>query len=602
MSQFPFAGYGIGGAVRNPSFVPTVIAQNGGFSHPLNLTAAMKRLTSIVGVSANGEAVISNLKVSDLRIGSGKLRDAVVNGVEVGLLTSNVAHLTKIGDVHQQLVEWDSGDANYGTANVKYNKVTVLDSTYMDSQGIQYAKVSTTYNARISVEGIGLAGNFEISNTLGTGTIDEIVVIGFTYDAKNTNIFIPNVVVLDDEVDDTETATTYYPVREIWNGTVIAGVSGSQTHALTTQEMMRPEKIDFIPAALHAPFITKISLKRRIQQDNFSIFSGVCPRSVYMPSLRKVVGASVLIRSPIFCSLNGPRTKVTALHFPALEEIKNCVFGSNLKSLMEISLPSLKMIDEVVFLKDCPMLKEISFPSLQIVRGCDFFMANCYNVKNIYFPQNVKFQPHEAETLVMNLAEMGTLASMVRHTLNAFQIEGILTFTRSINNTSSMGYFLHGCTALMNADSEGTLESTNGIYFILPAALGSWTISTEEYGYNTEKLEQFYKRLGLTDTTYTKDESITIDGYEVDAKTRVIVQTAVAASNLVVPIDPRTALFNTTRQSSNNVFNNFHDIKTEATARIMVNPTLHNLPTADYSARDTFMKLCFGANQFAPKE
>lgn len=559
-----------------------------------------QKMMKLVNVGTKGLVAQAEMQAASFSTGR-KIIDTEFNGMKLGTLVANVANVTKLNDVDEHLVNWEIKEVNaYSDANrIPVEKTSVLSSIWVDNRGTYYGRIVTTYDLGVWVGSNINFWNNARADPFNLQTVVEYVVIGFTYDEDIENIFIPNSVKVDDVV---------YPVREIWGGAIYARTaSNPELHALSMQELSKADNVLNVPAAIVAPHIEKISLKRRIVRNQVSIFSGCVPMQVQMPNLRSIVGAGCHARSPVFCSNNSSSYYTSKLSFPALKSIKNCMFACQLAALKEIELPSLESIEETIFLMNCPMITELSLPHIIKIKGCDFFCANDFNLERLHFTRTVAFMPHDVE-----LAAKFEGEQLLRQTL---ALLGLSYQPYLVNDTISMGYFCNGCIRLMNASSkiapvtpsaEGTtpyaapldsaeigVDVNRGIDFIYEYKTSGPTKDghsqqgsvgvTFYYGRDMNmNLDQFTRRQ-TAKTAYTDSTLAAIDfgGYhanvtgpssvipkyffkESNYKAIVAGANATLAENekqgelVVCPIDPRTALMNTMMTPLNDSTTNTH--------------------------------------------
>lgn len=549
---------------------------------PLVNQALYNRMTGLA-LNQNGTALVSAypLEVPSLNVTQG-----IINGVNLAGMVTNIRHATKVADVDEVIEYWDSNINDdfyvFDSMRLNTNKTTVLKSRWEDDQGIIYGLVETTYNLDLGLgDETQVFANYMLSRTMSVYTYTQVVVIGVTYNKANSNIFFPNTLALDITGADGSVVTVYYPIREIWGADIYGTTKNGPVHILSLKELSNPETIDNVPAILYAPFITKISLKRRLST-TYCAFSGVVARSIYMPNLESIVGASSYLASPIFCSLNCANFNLDRLSLPSLKKIKNCMFACNNLNVNEIDLPALEELDEVYFLRGDILLKEAEFPKLQYIKGCNYFMANCYNLEKLVLPTYVKFMPHDP----VEVRTQNSTSSLVRGTLTLLGLDTLSTGTTN----AAMQYFLHADTKLMNAAVNGNTPGAvtpamaapydradidvaygKGIFFNAEANnLVSWWFggdnlidNNHKYGACLETFDQWAARVGYSGSasfsltpdftvTATSDESKSLY-YYMEKNTGMIAVSSepvaeggkIDGTYMITPIDPRTALFNT---------------------------------------------------------
>lgn len=626
MPSTPF-GNNIGGYTPAIPYAQTV--------SPMGNSGVLGR---VLGLTAGG-VLQSNvgLSVPSLQVGSGSSTDIIINGANISVGALNLARLSKIADAGTEVVEWDPSVNVYSfdATSTATSKTTTFLAEYVDGCGTHYGLMKTTYNADLQLgDSTEFLRNYLLSQNLELASQIEVVVIGFTFDANYPNIVIPNHV----SIPEGEHAGTY-PVREIWGGQIYGSVGGSDVHALALKEMIGTAAVANVPAAFYAPYITKISIKRRIYQSYF-LFSGISPLSIHMPNLRRVVGAGPQLMSPIFTSLNGSKSMCTELVFPSLQEIKYAIFGCNNNRLTTVLLPALEEIHESVFLRGLPLVTKLEFPRLKVIQGCDYFIANCYNLKELHFPTYIRLQPH----IWINTTTATTVATydaLVRGTLQLLAIDAIYSASRRYNNTNAMAYFLHADTKLMNASGSTTTPASSvlppfdtpvkvtayeGIYF----DLYNWNSSDEfavagnaQYGFCIETADQWANRTGnapltsisgteqvVGNVTYLLESTYNMLLANATLPTAINVASKIdttanpaptGASVIIVPVDPRTALFNavTVTPGRTTSVHNFNKNDTEI--RFVENSDCYGLAgDANKTAvnRRSFLWLCLGENQY----
>ena len=542
----------------------------------------MAVLARLLTVGAQGEVQCKvPLSVPALNFPEPGANGITMNGVRLGMLATGSALVTKERDIAETLTSWEHEEVNVfaDSITVPINKQTYCDSIWVDARGTHYARVKTSFST-----GVWVGSNINFWNTMNGNpsfevqSLTEFVVIGFTYNDTNENIWIPHSVQAV-ETDQTTglSVTRNYPVREIWGG-VIYGASNSNTalHALSIQEMSKADNVMNVPKAIIAPYITKISLKRRLTQNHLSLFSGACPKVVYMPNLETIVGGGRHTKTPIFCSNNSVEYYTNKLSFPSLKTIKNCMFACQLAGLTAIELPALETIKESIFLMNCPMLKELELPHIDLIEGCDYFCANDYNLEKLTLTSSFSLVPHRPERSSETQVEA---LELLRATLAVLS----LRITRYlINGTNSMSYFLNGCSKLMNTTGKLDTKLTenyapfNGLYLI-DRTRGIFTTFNYKvdyalnligqnktdgyYGANTlYTITQAAHRLGdesyagiVSEVIAFTALSSTYKGFAIEDKYKFVVADSAAmtagsplkGTEVVCAVDPRTALMNT---------------------------------------------------------
>ena len=587
-----------------------------------------QKMMKLVNVGTKGLVAQAEMQAASFSTGR-KIIDTEFNGMKLGTLVANVANITKLNDVDEHLVNWEIKEVNaYSDANrIPVEKTSVLSSIWVDNRGTYYGRIVTTYDLGVWVGSNINFWNNARADPFNLQTVVEYVVIGFTYDEGIENVFIPNSVKVDDVV---------YPVREIWGGAIYARTtSNPELHALSMQELSKADNVLNVPAAIVAPHIEKISLKRRIVRNQISIFSGCVPMQVQMPNLRSIVGAGCHARSPVFCSNNSSSYYTSKLSFPALKSIKNCMFACQLAALKEIELPSLESIEETIFLMNCPMITELSLPHIIKIKGCDFFCANDFNLERLHFTRTVAFMPHDVEPAAEFEGEQ-----LLRQTL---ALLGLSYQPYLVNDTISMGYFCNGCIRLMNASSKiaPVSTSTTNLYV---APLDNTEIGVDVtrgidfiYEYKNEghssddghsncmyindmsyygrdaimNLNQFTRRQ-TAKTAYTKTTGVLIDFGSYYAKpakesltyipqyffkeptykaivadTNKTASTDIKGTYIVCAIDPRTSLMNTMITPLNDSTTNTHAYSVfdkELLMTVQPDSALYDYPDMMYNA------------------
>lgn len=597
------------------------------------LTASL--LNSRIAVNSDGSINLTDANVNSLTVGNGTTDSLNINGVAVGENLLSVANLTKVADANEELIAWDEKDSYNWSDSNSWNliKSSVLVSTWIDQSGTYYGLIKTSYNTDLKVgDNTDFYNNFLISKSLDIYHTEEIVVLGFTFSAANKSIVIPDMVSIETEaMSGAENKhAVYYPVREIWSANIYASVNSGSVHALTIQELAKPDSVDYVPAIFNAPYITKISLKRKLAADNYSAFTGCFAKSIRMPNLRKIVGAGYKFISPVFTSLNGTNNHIEEISFPKLEEIKYCIFGCNDNFVTEIYLPKLSKLHETVFLKSLNQLETVELPALYDVQGCDFFLANNYNLEQVHFPSTIRFRPHELLNSSVSITDAsGTFNNLVRSTIALLGIDGVYPGAIRYNGTNSMSYFLHGDAKLMNVKQNGaspvavadlkdkekcTVSMQNGIMFDFGERYvgASYIVGTSGI---VEDLTHLYDRYSLDITSIvtnpTTKFSIGTINYSIDELSKVIVNSSNPAPTgvMVVPIDPRTALLNNMSAPTGRVTN----IHSYTSDNVEIG-SYHLINDPEFFEEDkifainfktvgliTFLRTVLGENQYVPE-
>lgn len=522
---------------------------------------------SLFGMTSNGAVTVGSLK-------AGSIETDTINKINISEALDEVYTLTVDGTYDQVLAQWD-----YNTTST-FGKTVKLMKTYHDVCGTRYALIKTTYNWNLNNDAFDTADTniydtmfrTSISQNLGVKDIYEVVVIGFTFGESSSRILIPNYVQLPASSDDVSLEEiaykVYYPVREIWACFIYAATqSNSTVHLLGINELTEPSKVLNVPAALIAPYIEKVSLKRRID-NNVWFFSGVCPRMLRMPNLRKIVGVSCVSKAPVLSGCNTTGRNLLEINLPTLREVKNCVFASGNNSLSTVHLPSLSVIRETIFMAYDPALTELYFPMLDTVQGCDFFLAQDVNLEILKLPSNVWYQPHvpitgTASDQATSISNAQSHINVLNALYSSMGLNPVFSSSRRYNGTNSMGYFLYKDSKLFNTDASKAIDYSKGIFASYPGnyGLGVYlTKSTAKEFCAIETLTQFKNRLASENKiSFTGDVTVenpfTVSGvtmnYYIDTvQTGAVVfesKTGQKASNqlIVCPVDPRTALMNT---------------------------------------------------------
>lgn len=530
-------------------------------------------IANLFGISGNGAVTVSSLQ-------AGSIVADTVNNINLSEAFDEVYSLTVDGTYDQVLAYWD-----YNSTST-FGKTVKLMKTYHDSKGTRYALIKTTYNWNLNNESFDTSDTsiYEslfrttISQNLGVKDVYEVVVIGFTFSADSSRIIIPNYVQLPVSSDDVSLESipyqVYYPVREIWACFIYAGTqSNNTTHLLSINELSDPTNVLNTPAALMAPYIEKISLKRKID-NNVWFFSGICPRMIHMPNLRKIVGVSCISKAPILSGCNATGRNLLEINLPTLREIKNCVFGSGNNSLSTVHLPNITTIKETIFMAYNPAITELYFPMLDIVQGCDFFLAQNVNLEILKLPACVKYQPHLP--LTGSASDQNTTISNTQSYINILNtlytgmgLNPVFSSSRRYNGTNSMGYFLYKDSKLFNFEkSSSAIDYSKGIFTTYPGTEGLGVyLSKKDAGEFSpvETLTQYKNRIarenGIVfsgDITANAGFSMagsSINSYMIDTQqTGVVLYNSACdttiANFIVCPVDPRTSLMNTIQSYS----------------------------------------------------
>lgn len=532
-------------------------------------------IANLFGISGNGAVTVSSLQ-------AGSIVADTVNNINLSEAFDEVYSLTVDGTYDQVLAYWD-----YNSTST-FGKTVKLMKTYHDSNGTRYALIKTTYNWNLNNESFDTSDTsiYEslfrttISQNLGVKDVYEVVVIGFTFSADSSRILIPNYVELPVSSDDVALESipypVYYPVREIWACFIYAGTqSNNTTHLLSINELSDPANVLNTPAALMAPYIEKISLKRKID-NNVWFFSGICPRMIHMPNLRKIVGVSCISKAPILSGCNATGRNLLEINLPTLREIKNCVFGSGNTSLSTVHLPNLTTIKETIFMAYNPAITELYFPMLDTVQGCDFFLAQNVNLEILKLPACVKYQPHLP--LTGSASDQNTTISNTQSYINILNtlytsmgLNPVFSSSRRYNGTNSMGYFLYKDSKLFNYEnSSKAIDYSKGIFTIYPGSEGSAIyLSKKDAGEFSpvETLTQYKNRIARENGIVFPGPITAVDGFSVaGSKVKLYMidtqQTGVVLYNsacstssnvensIVCPVDPRTSLMNTIQSYS----------------------------------------------------
>lgn len=580
---------------------------------PMNLPRNFN-IGSLFGMTSNGAVTVGSLK-------AGSIETDTINNINISEALDEVYTLTVDGTYDQVLAQWD-----YNTTST-FGKTVKLMKTYHDVCGTRYALIKTTYNWNLNNDAFDTTDTTvydtmfrtSISQNLGVKDIYEVVVIGFTFAENSSRILIPNYVQLPASSDDVSlediSYKIYYPVREIWACFIYAATqSNSTVHLLSINELTEPSKVLNVPAALIAPYIEKVSLKRRID-NNVWFFSGICPRMLRMPNLRKIVGVSCVSKAPVLSGCNTTGRNLLEINLPTLREIKNCVFASGNNSLSTVHLPSLSIIRESIFMAFNPALTELYFPLLDIVQGCDFFLAQDVNLEVLKIPSNVWYQPHipisgTATDQSTTISNTQSYINILNALYSSMGLNPVFSSSRRYNGTNSMGYFLYKDSKLLNVNIGTTniIDNSKGIFATYPGNYGIgvyMTKSTAREFSPVETLEQFRNRISR-ENNYTFNAESTFDGkftvsgmdkmyYYIDsAATGVVVYESdqqksadstapVAKTVIVCPIDPRTAFMNTISTYMNSDATSVISIHTPTASKFLTDGTTQlNILTSNY--------------------
>lgn len=602
--------------------------------------------SKLFGFGPDGNGVsVGSLTTSALTIGEGKPKDLIINGIHLGINAQEAADLTVEGTYNAIINMWDYNK------NSVFGKTSRLLRTYTDVLGTKYALIKTTYNWNLNYASNVLSCdnadndmltmmNTAVSQNLYFKDLYEVVVIGFTFTPENVRLMIPNFVkipsILDSILPENNIYDSFYPVREIWGCHIYAKtVKNSTTHLLSPDEFSTPAEILDVPTALYAPFIRKITLKRRID-NNLWFFSGVSPQIISLPAVEKIVGLSEVYKAPILCGLNMNGRALRFLHLPALKEIKNCVFACGNASLNDVSLPVLEKIVETTFIAMCPELVEVCLPYLRVVRGCDFFLAQDINLESLRLNCNVAFQPHEilptydGRNGYNQISATNTFLEILTAVMAVIGLTPQFSTYRRYGGNNSMSFFLKDDRKLANFATKVDPESTDadtkviidtnssnwngGIQFDY-STIGSLPVyaiyEPRPIGRNVENYQQYINRVNyehaqdnhwvpLTPDTTSAPTTITVYGkacYAIDPVTGVLLYNGseytgddakLAATDMVVPIDPRTALIGGTEKTA----------KAEAgenTFGIMLTEAAYYIAEPDFGNMcDEFFRICLG--------
>lgn len=539
----------------------------------------LAKLASILNLTAQGNLLSKvPFQAEDYKFLVEGAKGIKMNGVALGTLVTNIAQVQNVRSVGETVISWEQEDVNVfaDNINVPVTKTVVCDKICEDVRGTKYARIITTYRAGVWVgSNVNLWNTREFSTGFDVQTVVEYVVVGFRYDEINENIWIPNCVVVTEVDENGVEVIRNYPVREIWGGVIEAATVDNPTlHTLTVQELSKSNNVLNVPKSISAPYINKISLKRRLIGRDMTLFTGCCPKAVYLPLLESIVGGGKHTKTPIFCSNNSEKYHLSHLRFPALRSIKNCIFASQLAALKSIEVPMLERIEETVFCANCPSLKALNLPSIEYIIGCDYFCANDYNMKELHFTNGIKLRPHVPYTSSASDSLEG--AALLRQTL---AILALGQYNTLINSTNSMSYFCNGCSKLMNASADYAIEGATvgakpfdkittvgvdrhrGIFTDYVSKFDATGMNPQDKSYYGHEmileLSEFAHRLGSTayDTAYTpaatdelkfnvKPEGGNISNFYLEPTFKLIVG-KIGDDYYVIPIDPRTALMNT---------------------------------------------------------
>lgn len=534
-------------------------------------------IANLFGISENGAVRVSSLQ-------AGSIVADTVNNINLSEAFDEVYSLTVDGTYDQVLAYWD-----YNSTST-FGKTVKLMKTYHDSNGTRYALIKTTYNWNLNNDSFDTSDTSmyeslfrtSISQNLGIKDVYEVVVIGFTFSADSSRIIIPNYVELPVSSDDVTLESipyqVYYPVREIWACFIYAGTqSNNTTHLLSINELSDPANVLNTPAALMAPYIEKISLKRKLD-NNVWFFSGICPRMIHMPNLRKIVGVSCISKAPILSGCNATGRNLLEINLPTLREIKNCVFCSGNNSLSTVHLPNITTIKETIFMAYNPVITELHFPMLDTVQGCDFFLAQNVNLEILKIPACVKYQPHLP--LTGTASDQNTTISNTQSFINILNtlytgmgLNPGFSSSRRYNGTNSMGYFLYKDSKLFNYENvlssdTPAIDYSKGIFTTYPGSEGlAIYLSKQAAGEFSpvETLTQYKNRIArengiVFSGSITTGSGFTMAGssihlYMIDTQqTGAVLYNSNCDANvanfIVCPVDPRTSLMNTIQSYS----------------------------------------------------
>lgn len=602
--------------------------------------------SKLFGFGPDGNGVsVGSLTTGALTIGDGKASDLIINRIHLGITAQEATDLTVEGTYNAIINMWDYNK------NSVFGKTSRLLRTYADALGTKYALIKTTYNWNLNYASNVLSCdnadndmltmmNTAVSQNLYFKDVYEVVVIGFTFTPENIRLVIPNFVkipsILDSILPENNIYDSYYPVREIWGCHIYAKtVKNSTTHLLSPDEFSTPSEILDIPTSLYAPFIRKITLKRRID-NNLWFFSGVSPQIISLPAVEKIVGLSEVYKAPILCGLNMNGRALRFLHLPALKEIKNCVFACGNASLNDISLPVLEKIVETTFMAMCPELVEVCLPYLRVVRGCDFFLAQDINLESLRLNCNVAFQPHEilptydGRNGYTQIGATNTFLEILTAVMAVIGLTPQFSTYRRYGGNNSMSFFLKDDRKLANFATKVDPESAEGeTKVIIDTNSSNWnggiqfdysTIGSlpiyaiyapRPIGRNVENYEQYINRVNyehaqdnhwvpLAPDTTSAPTTISVYGqalYAIDPVTGVLLfkgseyseDSKIAKTDMVVPIDPRTALIGGTEKTTKAEAgeNTFGIMLTEAAYYIVSDRDFGNMC-------DEFFRICLG--------
>ena len=578
-------------------------------------TTQVKNNVAASLLSTDGNSVITgSFKTSALTVGDGSVNDLVINGINLGTTAQETADLVQEGTFNTVIQTWD-----YNSSSV-FGKTARLLRTYHDNIGTKYALIKTTYNWNLNFASslIGYDTNMRsdaemnvlsmmntaVSQNLYYKDTYEVVVIGFTFREKNKRISIPNFVYvpyfLDTILPENETYDGYYPVREIWGCHIYATTAqNNSVHLLSAEELSNPSEINYVPTSFYAPYINKITLKHKID-NNLWFFSGVGPKIFNFPNLVKIVGLSDMYKAPVICGLNMAGRELETLSFPALKEIKNCLFGCVCNSLYNIELPELERLIEATFCCSCPELVELDLPLVNLIRGCDFFLAQCTNLECLKLNANIRFQPHECmpslpEGQRANIHDANYFLEVLNAVMLVIGLTPQFSAYRRFGGSNSMSFFLKDCKKLAQYSKLSEGKYTNGdsikresgirLHYSNVGGVPCYLTNTATYeGSLVETYQQFVNRVNRenADTTgwvkikcdekcaangcfklYGTDITGTNAHYYIDSQANVILYSAeniIAAGGqgeetnpadlVVCPIDPRSAFLADSSDSS----------------------------------------------------
>ena len=577
-----------------------------GLTVPLQSTNSVSNnlASNLIKLDSTGSGIqVGSMTTETLTISDGSVENAVINGINIGAGIQGVVELTTEGIFNTIISMWD-----YNSTSV-LGKTARLIRTYHDPAGTRYALIRTTYNWNLNYlnadrytgsntdmeNDVLFMMNTSVSQNLYFKDVYEVVVIGFTFKEKSPRIIIPGFVkvpsILDSILPENNIYDAYYPVREIWACHVYAEtLRNSTVHLLSSEELNSAMEVKHIPTCFYAPFITKITLKHRID-NNLWFFSGIGPKIYEMPHLTKIVGLSQIYKAPVLSGLNLNGRSLAYMSFPSLKSIKNCIFGAMNLSLVEVELPVLEELNETTFLTGCAELSEVNLPYINVIRGCDFFCANCANLARLRMNANVRLYAHDVLPQVQgtsaadSFANMSTFLNILEAVMVTIGLTPQFSAFRRFGSTNSMSFFLQGSNKLLNfrvkADAAGAATGVidvekssphQGIWLTYSVIGGTPVYidaKASAFGSVVETYNQYIRRLNKehsNDRTWTSISEVAAAGttdfkavklygdnyYAIDNATQVMIYDSdkftdgTAKANYgdlpVVPIDPRTAL------------------------------------------------------------